>query len=82
MASMTLFASACGSGEEAAQTETSTATSSVAQRGGTSTITFALPEGVSEVTDYSPTDGWTKSYTDNPENPTIIIRVSDDLGRH
>lgn len=85
MATVALFASACGSGEEATQTETGTETStesnSSAERGGTSTITFALPDGVSEVADYSPTDGWTKSYTDNPENPTIVIRVSDDLGR-
>ncbi|WP_311342206.1 hypothetical protein [Corynebacterium riegelii] len=85
MATVALFASACGSGEEATQTETGTETStesnSSAERGGTSTITFALPDGVSEVADFSPTDGWTKSYTDNQESPTIVIRVSDDLGR-
>ena len=50
-------------------------------RSGASTITFELPDGVSEVPDYEPTDGWTKSFTDNPSDPKVVIRVSDDLGR-
>ena len=44
----------------------------------TSTLSFELPEGVSEVDDHEPTDGWTESHSDNPDEPTIVIRVSDE----
>ena len=71
-----LLVSACGLGGGEGQPEDSNA-----NRAGGSTITFELPDGVSEVTDYEPTDGWTKSFTDNPSDPTVVIRVSDDLGR-
>ena len=71
-----LLVSACGLGGGGSQPEDSNA-----NRAGGSTITFELPDGVSEVTDYEPTDGWTKSFTDNPSDPTVVIRVSDDLGR-
>lgn len=64
-----LLLPACGSSEDDSN------------RVSTSTLSFGLPEGVSEVDDYEPTDGWTKSYSDNPDDPTIIIRVSDDLDR-
>ena len=71
-----LLVAACGLGGGEGQPENSNA-----NRAGGSTITFELPDGVSEVTDYEPTDGWTKSFTDNPSDPTVVIRVSDDLGR-
>lgn len=75
-ATVALLVSACGLGGSGSQSEDSNP-----NRGGASTITFALPDGVSEVPDYEPTDGWTKSFTDNPSDPTVVIRVSDDLGR-
>ena len=71
-----LLVSACGLGGSESQPE-----GSHVNRAGASTITFELPDGVSEVPDYEPTDGWTKSFTDNPSDPTVVIRVSDDLGR-
>ena len=74
--SAVLLVSACGLGGGGSQSEDSNA-----NRAGGSTITFELPDGVSEVADYEPTDGWTKSFTDNPSDPTVVIRVSDDLGR-
>lgn len=74
--SVVLLVSACGLGGGEGQPEDSNS-----NRAGASTITFELPDGVSEVADYEPTDGWTKSFTDNPSDPTVVIRVSDDLGR-
>ena len=72
-----LLVSACGFGGDNGQREDDDSSN----RAGGSTITFELPDGVSEVTDYEPTDGWTKSFTDNPSDPSVVIRVSDDLGR-
>ncbi len=71
-----LLVSACGLGGGEDQPEDSNA-----NRAGASTISFELPDGVSEVPDYEPTDGWTKSFADNPSDPKVVIRVSDDLGR-
>lgn len=76
LTSVVLLMSACGLGGSGSQPEDSNA-----NRAGASTITFELPDGVSEVPDYEPTDGWTKSFTDNPSDPKVVIRVSDDLGR-
>lgn len=71
-----LLVSACGLGGGEGQPEDNNS-----NRAGASTITFELPDGVSEVTDYEPAGGWTKSFADNPSDPTVVIRVSDDLGR-
>ncbi|GAA1188216.1 hypothetical protein GCM10009585_01190 [Brevibacterium paucivorans] len=76
LTSAVLLMSACGMGGEANDTDDSSS-----NRAGASTISFELPDGVSEVPDYEPTDGWTKSFSDNPSDPTVVIRVSDDLGR-
>ena len=75
-ASTLLLVSACGLGGGESQPENNNA-----NRAGASTISFELPDGVSEVPDYEPTGGWTKSFADNPSDPKVVIRVSDDLGR-
>ncbi|MGX6451661.1 hypothetical protein [Brevibacterium paucivorans] len=75
-ASTLLLIAACGLGGDGSQP-----TDSNSNRAGGSTISFELPDGVSEVPDYEPTGGWTKSFADNPSDPKVVIRVSDDLGR-
>lgn len=44
-------------------------------------VTVTIPEGWSEVTDESALQGgWGAAYADDPEDPTMQVRISSDLG--